>query len=52
MEMPPPKKILNEYGQRFQNVRTIRDGYLYALTVETLGAVLRVDPEQQGRPDS
>ena len=38
------ERILTELGQRFRDVRTGPDGLIYALTDETLGAVLRIEP--------
>jgi glucose/arabinose dehydrogenase len=36
--------MLTELGQRLRDVRVGADGYLYVLTDETAGALLRIAP--------
>ena len=36
--------MLTELNQRFRDVETGPDGSIYALTDETLGAVIRIEP--------
>jgi glucose/arabinose dehydrogenase len=38
------EKMLTELGQRLRDVRVGPDGYLYVLTDETAGAMLRLEP--------
>jgi glucose/arabinose dehydrogenase len=38
------EKMLTELNQRFRDIRTGPDGFLYVLTDETFGAVLRIEP--------
>jgi len=38
------ERMLTELGQRFRDVRESFDGYLYLLTDETAGAVLKIEP--------
>ena len=38
------ERMLTELGQRFRDARTGPDGYVYLLTDETIGAVLRIEP--------
>ena len=40
------ERMLTNLGQRFRDIRTGPDGLIYALTDETLGAVLRIEPGQ------
>jgi glucose/arabinose dehydrogenase len=36
--------MLTELGQRLRDVRESSDGYIYLLTDETAGAVLKIEP--------
>ena len=38
------ERMLTELGQRFRDVRESSDGYIYVLTDETAGAVLKIEP--------
>jgi glucose/arabinose dehydrogenase len=38
------ERMLTELGQRFRDVRTGPDGFVYLLTDETFGALLRIEP--------
>jgi len=38
------ERMMTELNQRFRDVRMGPDGFIYALTDETLGAVLRIEP--------
>jgi aldose sugar dehydrogenase len=38
------ERMLTELGQRFRDVRLGPDGYIYLLTDETAGAMLRIEP--------
>ena len=38
------ERMLTELGQRFRDVGIGPDGLIYALTDETLGAVIRIEP--------
>jgi glucose/arabinose dehydrogenase len=38
------QKIVTGLGQRIRDVRTGPDGYVYLLTDETAGAMLRLEP--------
>jgi glucose/arabinose dehydrogenase len=38
------ERMLTELGQRFRDVRESSDGYIYLLTDETAGAVLKIEP--------
>ena len=40
------ERMLTELNQRFRDVRTGPDGSIYALTDETFGAVIRIEPGQ------
>ena len=41
-----PEKLLTELGQRLRDVRVGPDGFLYVLTDETAGALLRIAPAE------
>jgi glucose/arabinose dehydrogenase len=41
------ERMLTELNQRFRDVRTGPDGFIYALTDETFGAMLRLEPARQ-----
>ena len=38
------ERMLTDLGQRFRDVRESADGYIYLLTDETAGAVLKIEP--------
>jgi glucose/arabinose dehydrogenase len=38
------ERLLTELGQRFRDVREGPDGFVYLLTDETAGAVLKIEP--------
>jgi len=38
------ERMLTELGQRFRDVRVGPDGFVYVLTDETAGALLRIQP--------
>jgi aldose sugar dehydrogenase len=46
------ESILRELHQRIRDIRQSPDGYLYALTAENQGALIRIEPftNQAGRP--
>jgi len=40
------ERMLTELNQRFRDTRVDPDGFIYLLTDETFGAVLKVEPGQ------